>query len=77
MVVCGGFEPAIPYVHAIRAYLLERKSPCRAIVAFSGEPEYQGGPVTESKLTEPVLKLTGGETEPAFLRHVGRAVVAR
>jgi type I restriction enzyme R subunit len=36
MVVTGGVERAIQYYHAIRDYLRERKSPYRAIVAFSG-----------------------------------------
>ena len=40
MVVTGGIERAIQYYHAIRKYLRERKSPYRAIVAFSGEHEY-------------------------------------
>ena len=50
MVVCSGIERAIQYFHAFKAYLLERKSPYQAIVAFSGEPEYQGKKVTESSL---------------------------
>jgi type I restriction enzyme, R subunit len=50
MVVCSGIARAIQYFHAIRAYLQERKSPYRAIVAFSGEPEYDGVKVTESSL---------------------------
>ncbi|XZE21801.1 type I restriction endonuclease subunit R [Pirellulaceae bacterium SH449] len=50
MVVCSGIERAIQYFHAIRSYLQERKSPYQAIVAFSGEPEYQGEKVTESSL---------------------------
>jgi type I restriction enzyme R subunit len=50
MVVTGGIERAIQYFHAIRAYLQERKSPYRAIVAFSGEYEYGGEPVTEAAL---------------------------
>ena len=50
MVVCSGIERAIQYFHAFKAYLLERKSPYQAIVAFSGEPEYQGEKVTESSL---------------------------
>ncbi len=50
MVVCNGIERAIQYYHAIRDYLIERKSPCRAIVAFSGEHEYRGAVVTESTL---------------------------
>lgn len=37
MVVTSGIERAIQYFLAIRAYLEERKSPYRAIVAFSGE----------------------------------------
>ena len=36
MVVTGGIERAIQYYHAIRQYLLERKSPYQAIVAFLG-----------------------------------------
>jgi type I restriction enzyme R subunit len=50
MMVCSGIERAIQYFHAIRSYLQERKSPYQAIVAFSGEPEYQGEKVTESSL---------------------------
>ena len=50
MVVTGGIERAIQYFHAIGAYLNERKSPYRAIVAFSGEHEYKGRKVTEASL---------------------------
>jgi type I restriction enzyme R subunit len=50
MVVTGGIERAIQYYHAIRDYLAERKSPYRAIVAFSGEHEYGGAQVTEASL---------------------------
>jgi type I restriction enzyme, R subunit len=50
MVVCSSIERALQYFHAISAYLLERKSPYRAIVAFSGEPDWQGEQVTEAKL---------------------------
>ncbi len=50
MVVTSGIERAIQYFHAIRDYLRERKSPHRAIVAFSGEHEYGGAKVTESSL---------------------------
>ncbi|MDE0293093.1 MAG: type I restriction endonuclease, partial [Bryobacterales bacterium] len=42
MVVTNGIQRAVQYYHAIRQYLLERKSPHRAIVAFSGEHEYGG-----------------------------------
>ena len=50
MVVTGGIERAIQYYHAIRKYLRERKSPYRAIVAFSGEHEYGGAQVSEASL---------------------------
>ncbi len=50
MVVTSGIERAIQYYHAIRDYLTERKSPYKAIVAFSGEPEYGGVKVTEGSL---------------------------
>ena len=50
MVVTGSIERAISYFHAIRSYLTERKSPYQAIVAFSGEHEYDGVKVTEASL---------------------------
>ncbi len=50
MVITGGIERAIQYYHAIEAYLRERKSPYRAIVAFSGEYDYGGQKVTEASL---------------------------
>ena len=50
MVVTGSIERAINYFHAIRAYLAERKSPYRVIVAFSGEQEFDGAKVTEASL---------------------------
>ena len=50
MVVTSGIERAIQYFQAISAYLLERKSPYRAIVAFSGEHEFGGAKVTEASL---------------------------
>ena len=50
MVVTSGIERAIQYYHAIQDYLIERKSPYRAIVAFSGEYEYGGTKVTEGSL---------------------------
>jgi type I restriction enzyme R subunit len=50
MVVCDGVERAIKYYHAIREYLQERKSPCGALVAFSGEHEYGGSKVSEASL---------------------------
>jgi type I restriction enzyme, R subunit len=50
MVVTSGIERAIQYYHAFRDYLAERKSPHKAIVAFSGEHEYGGSKVTEASL---------------------------
>jgi type I restriction enzyme R subunit len=50
MVVTSGIERAIQYFHAMKAYLLERKSPYQAIVAFSGEHEYGGTKVSEASL---------------------------
>ena len=50
MVVTSGIDVAIQYFNAFREYLLERKSPYKAIVAFSGEHEDGGHSVTESSL---------------------------
>ena len=50
MVVTNGVKQAIQYFFAIREYLSERKSPCKAIVAFSGEHEYGGVRVSEASL---------------------------
>jgi type I restriction enzyme R subunit len=50
MVVTGSIQRAIEYFFAFNAYLAEIKSPYRPIVAFSGEPEYKGEKVSESKL---------------------------
>jgi len=50
MVVTASIERAIQYFFAFRDYLAEIKSPYRAIVAFSGEPEYKGEKVTEARL---------------------------
>ncbi len=50
MVVTSGIERAIQYFHAFKTYLVERKSPYQAIVAFSGEHAYGGAKVSESSL---------------------------
>ena len=52
MVVTSGIKQAIQYFHAIREYLVERRSAYQAIVAFSGEHDYGGGNVTESSLNK-------------------------
>jgi type I restriction enzyme R subunit len=50
MVVCNGIERAVQYFTAFKTYLEERKSPHKAIVAFSGEHEFGGAKVSESSL---------------------------
>jgi type I restriction enzyme R subunit len=42
MIVTSGIERAIQYYYAVKNYLVERKSPYQAIVAFSGEHEFNG-----------------------------------
>lgn len=50
MVVADGVGRALDYYHAIRDYLIERNSPYKAIVAFSGEHDYGGTRVSEASL---------------------------
>ncbi|MBE0411469.1 MAG: type I restriction endonuclease subunit R, partial [Anaerolineales bacterium] len=50
MVVTSSIKRAIQYYFAFCNYLKELKSPYKAIVAFSGEPEYNGQKVTEASL---------------------------
>lgn len=51
MVVASGIARAMQYKVAFDAYLQERKSPYRAIVAFSGEHEFRGEEnVNEAKM---------------------------
>jgi len=50
MVVTSGIERAIQYFHAFKTYLVECKSPYQAIVAFSGEHDYNGAKVSEASL---------------------------
>ena len=50
MVVTSSIPRCLEYFHAISAYLAERKSPYKAIVAFSGEHEYKGNKVTETSI---------------------------
>ena len=50
MVVTSGIERAIQYFHAFKTYLVERKSPYQAIVAFSGQYEYSGTKMSEASL---------------------------
>lgn len=52
MVICSGIERAIQYYHAISTYLREINSPYQAIVAFSGEHEWEKEKVTEAKLNK-------------------------
>jgi type I restriction enzyme R subunit len=50
MVVTSGIARALQYKTAFDAYLAERKSPYKAIIAFSGEQEVDGRKVTEATL---------------------------
>ena len=50
MIVTGGIDRAIEYYHAITRCLEARKSPYKAIVAFSGDKEYSGEVVTEASI---------------------------
>lgn len=50
MVVTGGIRRAIHYFFSFREYLSERKSPWKAIIAFSGEHEFLGTTMTEASL---------------------------
>jgi type I restriction enzyme R subunit len=50
MVVTGSIAQAIQYKQAFDAYLLERKSPYQAIVAFSGEHEVGGRKMDEAAM---------------------------
>ena len=50
MLVTGSVQRAIRYYEAISAYLLSRNSRYRAIVAFSGEREFNGATVSEGSL---------------------------
>jgi type I restriction enzyme R subunit len=50
MVVTGGIERAIEYYHAVRRCLEARKSPYKAIIAFSGDKEYGGATMNEASI---------------------------
>ena len=63
MVVTSGIERAIQYFHAFKAYLVERKSPYQAIVAFSGEHEY-GGAQGERGVAQRLLKQRHRRQDP-------------
>jgi type I restriction enzyme R subunit len=71
MVVTSGIDRAIQYFHAIRSYLLERKSPYRAIVAFSGEHESGGVQVTEASLNG----FPSGDIAERIIEHPYRFLV--
>ncbi|MBE5908372.1 MAG: type I restriction endonuclease subunit R [Lachnospiraceae bacterium] len=50
MVVTASIKRAIEYYFAISKLLEERKSPYKAVVAFSGDAEYEGQTYNEAKL---------------------------
>ena len=67
MVVTSGIQRAIQYFHAFKDYLEQRKSPYRAVVAFSGEHEYGGQKVTEASLNGfPSSKITENIQEDPY-----------
>ena len=47
MVVASSIVKAIDYYYAIRQLLIERHSPYKVLIAFSGDKEYNGSVVTE------------------------------
>jgi len=71
MVVTNGIARAIQYFHAFEAYLRERKSPYHAIVAFSGEHEYEGRKVTEASLNG----FPSNKIEETFRKHPYRFLI--
>lgn len=50
MIVTSSIERALQYFEAVQQYLSSIHSPFKAIVAFSGDPEYGGKKVTEAGL---------------------------
>ncbi len=67
MVVTNGIARAIQYFRSIQDYLKERKSRCRAIVAFSGEHEFGGEKVTEASLNGfPAREIAGKIKEDPY-----------
>ncbi len=50
MVVTGGVNLAMQYKRAFDAYLKERKSPYKALIAFSGERKFDGQMVSEASM---------------------------
>ena len=62
MVVAEGVNRAIEYYHAIKGHIRENSLPYDALVAFSGEREYDGAQVSESGLNG----FSEGETAEKF-----------
>jgi type I restriction enzyme R subunit len=71
LVVTSSVARALKYYHAISAYLKERKSPYRALVAFSGEREYKGRKVTEATLNG----FPSSQIAARFIEHPYRFLV--
>ena len=71
MVVTSSIERAIEYYYAINKCLAERKSQFKAIVAFSGEKEYDG-----KKLTEAIINgFPSNQIEKEFKKEPYRFLV--
>ena len=71
MVVTSSVAQALAYYHAIEAYLHERKTQYRALVAFSGERDYQGRRVTEASLNG----FSSKQTAETFIKDPYRFLV--
>jgi len=71
MVICNGIARAIQYYHAVSTYLVERKSPYRAIVAFSGQHKDGDREVTEATLNA----FPSGQIEKRFQRDPYRFLI--
>jgi len=65
MVVTGSIRRAMEYSQAFQAYLIERKSPYRAIVAFSGEHEFGG----QKKVTEATMNGFPSSKIPEYIQE--------
>lgn len=71
IIATAGIARAVQYFHAVSAYLTERRSPYRAIVAFSGEHEDGGRMVTEATLND----FPSGDIEERFREDPYRLLI--
>lgn len=71
MVVTASIKRAIEYYFAISKHLQDRKSPYKAVVAFSGDAEYEGQIYNEAKLNG----FPSGQIEKKFKEDPYRILV--